>query len=337
MPGIGIIGGRFGGGSSGGGSLTIGVFSDAGHTTPITQADFGETIYIKAVVTGITATDYWLYIDNGIEAKVSDTNATGEFSYTIDLTGTLSIAMIAADASNGVADSEPFAFTVTGFYPPSVTGNVLWVDGQRLDTYVLNGAFVQQLNDLSGLSNHLSAPTVGDQPTYLDVPNGINNFRSTAFSSGKYLNKLGLALDIITGNSVWMVIEFDTSSNGVIISNADAVGSTNGYYFIQQQALGIRTYQQGAAYSSTYPISLSTRYLLETHRTTTVERFYINGVLKHTRSITNSGSRSNLYVNNGFFGGCGSTIADMAVFNTIISPTNETDLRSYLMTKWNIV
>ena len=62
---IGITGGRFGGGGTPVPSVTLGVFSDAGHTTPITQADFGETIYIKAVVTGITATGYWLYIDNG--------------------------------------------------------------------------------------------------------------------------------------------------------------------------------------------------------------------------------------------------------------------------------
>lgn len=324
----------------GGATLTIGAFSDSGATIPITSADYGTTIYIKATATA-TQENFTLFIDNGIQSLlpvVAIDNADSHvFEYTINLTGTLDIYVIASDNTNGIADSEPFEFTVTGVYPPSITGNVLWVDGALESTYVLNATFVQQLNDLSGLSNHLSAPTVGDQPTYLDAPNGINGQRSTQFASGKYLQKLGFSLDIVTGNSVWMVIEFNTSSNGVIVLNADAIGSTNGYYFIQQQSLGIRTYQQAAAYSPTYPIALSTKYLLETHRTPTQERFYINGVLKHTIAITASGSLSNLYINNGYFGGGGSTIADMAVFNTIISPTNETDIRAQLMSKWNIV
>lgn len=327
-----------GGGS--GATLEIGVYSDAGATIPITSSDFGTTIYIKATAS-TTQENYTLFIDNGVDSiapiTAIDASAFHTFQYTIYLSGTLNIYVIASDNTNGIADSEPFEFTVTGVYPPAIAGNVLWVDAALAPTYVLNGSFVQQLNDLSGLSNHLSAPTVGNQPTYLDVPTGINGLRSTRFSSGKYLQRLGLSLDIVTGNSVWMVIEFNTSSNGVIILNADSIGSTNGYYFIQQQALGIRTYQTGAAYSATYPIALSTKYLIETHRTPTEERFYINGVLKHTKTITNSGSRNNLYINNGFFGGGASDIADVAIFNTVISPTNETDLRSYLMTKWNIV
>lgn len=324
----------------GGATLTIGAFSDSGATIPITSADYGTTIYIKATATA-TQENFTLFIDNAVQSLLPvvaiDNSATRVFEYTINLTGTLDIYVIASDNTNGIADSEPFEFTVTGFFPPVITGNVIWIDAQSLATYTLNGALVAQLNDLSGLSNHLVAPTVGNQPLYLNVPNGINGQRSTQFASGKYLQKLGFSLDIVTGNSVWMVIEFNTSSNGVIVLNADAIGSGNGYYFIQQQSLGIRTYQPVAAYSPTYPIALSTKYLLETHRTPTQERFYINGVLKHTIAITASGSRSNLYINNGYFGGGGSTIADMAIFNTAISPTTETDLRSYLMSKWNIV
>jgi len=164
MPGIGIIGGRFGGGSA---SITVGVFSDAGATIPITSSDFGTTIYIKATATA-TQENFTLFIDNGVDAVVPvteiDSATSYIFDYTINLIGTLDIYVIASDNINGIADSEPFEFTVTSIYPPSISGNVLWVDAALESTYVLNETFVQQLNDLSGLSNHLSAPTVGNQP-----------------------------------------------------------------------------------------------------------------------------------------------------------------------------
>jgi hypothetical protein len=337
MPGIGIIGGRFGGGGGGSTpSLSINVYSDSGHTTPITEADFGETIYIKAVVTGITATDYWLYIDNGIAAKVSDTNATGEFSYTIDLTETLNIAMIAADASNGVADSEPFEFTVIGVYPPNITGNVLWIDGESEDTYDLNGTFVQQLNDLSGLSNHLSAPSVGNQPTYLDVPNGINGFRSTQYSSGKYLRKLGLSLDIISGSSIFIVVNFYASTNGALISTDNTYNGAGGYMGLEQNGLNIRSFASSGGYTSSYPILLNTNYLIEVHRTPTQERLILNGVTLVTRAIGTAGIRSNFWVNTGFSGYASAKWGDIAVFNNPIL-ADELELRNYLMAKWNIV
>ena len=337
MPGIGITGGKFGGGSSGGGSLTIGVFSDAGHTTPITTGELGVDIYINATVTGITATTYYLYIDNGDNSLVPVTNGTGEFTYNVNLSGTLSIAIIATDATNGVADSEPFTFTATGVFPPGISGNVLWVDAALESTYALNGTLVAQLNDLSGLSNHLSAPAVGNQPTYLDVPSGINSLRSSQFASGKFLNKLGLSLDIVTGNSIFIVANFTTTANGSLISNGDTSVSALSYFHLRKEGLGIRTYSQGTGYSTGHAITLDTNYLFEIHRTPSSERFFINGVLKHTRAMNTSGGRGNLYLNSGYINQPPSITGDVAIFNTVISGTDESNLRSYLMTKWNIV
>ena len=47
-----------GGGSGGGGTLTIGVFSDVGLTTPITSADFGDTVYINLTTSIAAPTEY---------------------------------------------------------------------------------------------------------------------------------------------------------------------------------------------------------------------------------------------------------------------------------------
>tara|TARA_R110000803_G_C11960847_1_gene318682 strand:+ start:288 stop:1298 length:1011 start_codon:yes stop_codon:yes gene_type:complete len=336
-----MIGVGCGSPSGGGGgatpTLSVGVFSDAGHTTPVTTASFGDSIYIKATVAGITATTYYLYIDNGNNSILPVTNGTGEFTYNVNLSVTLSIAMIATDAANGVADSEPFALTVIGVYPPDISGNVLWVDAERASTYSLNGALVAQLNDLSGLSNHLPAPTVGNQPTYLDFPSGINSLRSTQFASGKFLNKLGLSLDIVTGNSIFIVANFTTSTTGGLISNGNSTTDGTSYLNLQQNGLGIRTFNQSVGLSSTHTIALNTNYLFEVHRTPTTERFFINGVLKHSITISTSGGRDNLYLNSAYNAQPSPLTGDIAVFNTVISGTEETDLRSYLMTKWNIV
>ena len=330
-----------GGGGGAGATLGIGVYSDAGATIPITSSDFATTIYIKATASA-TQENYTLFIDNGLGSIVPvtaiDASASHTFEYTIDLSGTLSIYVIASDNTNGIADSEPFEFTVTGVYPPSITGNVLWVDASLESTYVLNGTFVQQLNDLSGLSNHLSAPAVGNQPLYLNVPSGINNLRSTQFTSSKYLKATGLALDIITGSSLWAVVKFNTATNGALFSTDTTATGATGYLSFEQQSSGnVRVFSNSGGYSSSYPISLGTNYLFEIHNTPTSQRFYINGVLMFTRTIGTIGNRSNLWVNTGFAGQALATWGDIAVFNTVISPTNETDLRSYLMTKWNIV
>ena len=321
-------------------TLNVGVFSDSGATTPITSSDYGTTIYIKATATA-TQENFTLFIDNGLQSALPvveiDNSATHVFEYTINITGTLDIYVIASDNTNGIADSEPFEFTVTGIYPPSIAGNVLWVDASFESSYVLNGTFVQQLNDLSGLSNHLSAPSVGNQPAYLDVPNGINGLRSTQYSSGKYLRKLGLSLDIISGSSIFIVVKFYASANGALISTDNTYNGASGYMALEQNGLNIRSFASSGGYTSSYPILLNTNYLIEVHRTPSQERLILNGVTLVTRAIGTAGNRTNFWVNTGFAGQPSATWGDIAVFNTIISPTNETDLRNFLMTKWNIV
>lgn len=324
----------------GGATLTIGAFSDSGATIPITSANYGETIYIKATATAIQE-NFTLFIDNGVRSLLPvvaiDSSATHIFAYVIELHGDLNIYIISSDNTNGIADSEPFEFTVTGTFPPDITGNVLWVDAKLESTYALGGTFIQQLNDLSGLSNHLSAPTVGNQPTYLDVPNGINGLRSTKFTSGKYLQRLGFSLDNVSGNSIFLVIKFDTSAVGGILLNGDSTTDTTPYFYLQQNGLNVKSFAFPIGYSADIPISLSTNYLIEIHRTTTSEEFLLNGVSKFTRVINNTGNRNNLYVNVGYGTYSLNTTGDRAIYNGVLSPTDKTDIRNFLMTKWNIV
>lgn len=319
-----------------GGTLTIGVYSDAGHTTPITSADFGDTVYIKGVVTGITATRYYIYIDNGIVSRLPQDNVTGEFSYDVNLYGTINIVIIAVDASTGVAQSAPFELTVAELFPPDIAGCALWINADRLDTYTFNGVNVSQQDDLSGNSNNISAPASANEPLYLDTGAGLNGLRSVRYDGSEYQVASGLSLDIVSGNSIFIIVEFTASDTGGIISNGGNISDGSAYFFLQQLGLSVRTYGGGASYSSSYPVVVGTKYLFEIHRTTAQEVFLINGVEQHTRAIGTAGNRNNFYVNTSFGGNSSSIIADIDVHNAALTNAQKEDIRNYLTDKWAI-
>lgn len=90
-------------------SLTIGVFSDAGLTTPVTSGNNGSTVYIKANPTGITPTSYTFSIDGSKDKVV--TQAGDTYAWTIDIVGAVVITARATDGSGATANATAFAFT----------------------------------------------------------------------------------------------------------------------------------------------------------------------------------------------------------------------------------
>jgi len=106
----------FSGGGSGGGTLTIGVYSDAGLTNPITSADFGDTVYIKAVPTGLTPTNYIFFYYNGTTiTKIAD-QAGSTFTWVIDVA--LANGDVYVMAYDSVSSDRPWGLT-----PFEVTGD----------------------------------------------------------------------------------------------------------------------------------------------------------------------------------------------------------------------
>ena len=107
MPGIGLMGGRFGGTATAP-SITIGIFSDAGHSTPITEADFGDTVYIQATASNFTATRYRFFYGTGNNLTEIADQVSNEYAWTVNAIGDLNIVAIATDASNNEEiDSTP--------------------------------------------------------------------------------------------------------------------------------------------------------------------------------------------------------------------------------------
>jgi hypothetical protein len=109
--GIGISGPR-GGSGGGGGTLTIGVFSDAGHTTPITSADFGDTVYINITTSIASPTEYrFLIFESSIIGNYT-LQAGATLSYTIASFNDLIIFAEAEDGSTVAAALAPFDLTI---------------------------------------------------------------------------------------------------------------------------------------------------------------------------------------------------------------------------------
>jgi len=145
---------------------------------------------------------------------------------------------------------------------------------------------------------------------------------------------LGLSLDVISGNSVWLVAKF--SGSGTIFSNGSSIGDSSPYSLLQLSGTNLVSHARNGT-SANIPIVYGTRYLVEIHRSPSTERMFINGVLKYSRAVWTTGNRNNFYVNNGYFGSASWDMADMTIFNTAISPSDELAFRNQQMTKWNIV
>ena len=106
MPGIGLMGGRFGGTATAP-SITIGIFSDAGHTTPITETDYTDNVYLLASAP-FTATNFTWYIDDGVE----EYSLTGE-SVTFNTTDVQNDVTITCVANDGTTFASGQSSTLT--------------------------------------------------------------------------------------------------------------------------------------------------------------------------------------------------------------------------------
>jgi hypothetical protein len=108
MPGVPFI--RPGGGGSKG-SISVTLYSDAGLTTPITTANYGQTIYINAVASGLTPTQYSFSLTNGSKSQTFN-QAGATLTYVVEQFGSVAVAASARDGSTGVSVSATSTLTV---------------------------------------------------------------------------------------------------------------------------------------------------------------------------------------------------------------------------------
>ncbi|MGB1317064.1 MAG: hypothetical protein ACPG5W_02590 [Flavobacteriales bacterium] len=92
-------------------SLTIGVFSDAGLTNPVTSADFNDSIYIRLTTDLSTATSYRFFVGTSASSITLTEQVGATLTWTVSSFNDLSIY---AEAENGTTAACALdAFTVT--------------------------------------------------------------------------------------------------------------------------------------------------------------------------------------------------------------------------------
>jgi hypothetical protein len=243
-------------------TLIIGVFSDAGHTTPITDAPFGATIYLKATATYFTPEGYIFYaVDaNGIIFAIGVEQVGDSTSWIISATGDIQIGCIASPHApteserrwygesqdfEVSADSDAVAFITAVETESSLTMDAL--QKSVLDTFYLmfKGVGTTNSSDLWTLATSSNAVLFGYIPISnsvatasgfkIDMLNPANFCTFAGFISGDFLPS-GLTggtgkysrLTVKPSNFGQDDISLAVFSKTDVASTNKAIGSTNG-------------------------------------------------------------------------------------------------------------
>lgn len=133
-----------GGGGAGGGSVSVTLYSDAGLTTPITTADFAQTVYIKAVASGITPSGYVLkYPDRNGEYVETPSQVSDTFTHEAVNIGA-GVYSIIADGT--VVGSATLTTTID---LPIVNGKAVYGFYKMVDSYAGDCVRVRRFSDNS--------------------------------------------------------------------------------------------------------------------------------------------------------------------------------------------
>jgi hypothetical protein len=242
--------------------LTVGVFSDAGHTTPITDAPFGATIYLKATAADFTPEGYIFYaVDaNGTIFAIGVEQVGDSTSWIISATGDIQIGCIASPHApteserrwygesqdfEVSADSDAVAFIAAHETESGLTMDAL--QKSVLDTFYLKLKGIDTTNnsDLWTLATSSNAVLFGYIPTSnsvatasgfkIDIFNPANFCTFAGFISGDFLPS-GLTggtgkysrLTVKPSNFGQDDISLAVFSKTDVASTNKAIGSTNG-------------------------------------------------------------------------------------------------------------
>jgi len=191
------------GGGGGGIGLEVGIFSDAGLTTPITETTFGNTIYLSLTATGGTGPYTYIYTiqtPNG-----TYTHQTGSSSYALecDFIGSINIGGYVEDSSSPILS----AYTVTEkniFAIPildSYTRNSQWVN---LPTLIVNEQVVYGLYAVFDVEhNYVALEAQGDYTVdwgdgnVVNYASGVTAEHDFSYSAASNLTNLGYKQSIV--------------------------------------------------------------------------------------------------------------------------------------------
>jgi hypothetical protein len=238
-------------------SITLGAYSDAGHTTPITEADFGDTIYLLATPTGINPTSYQFYAIDSSDVMTFIAEQVGS-SFTWVINSTIDVQRIYVHATddddnwvgvdidftvNGISFVNSTKFNGTDEYV-SIPYNAALEFGTNERTYVT----WFQLDTLSGVRGIMDAAnsTISNGVSILQVNAVVSvyiNSVATAISTGTLT--LGVWYQITTTYNdtfgIWAVY-----LDGVLIgTRASTTNTNNGEAILLGLQSGFARYMDG--------------------------------------------------------------------------------------------
>ena len=219
----------------------------------------------------------------------------------------------------------------TSFLPTSITGCSLWLDAADLTSLTVSGGAVSQWNDKSGNANNATQSTSGNQPTSGSITqNGLNVLNLTS----KTMTYPTISLTTMTVFCVYRQLDFTSYRQPLSVgafaffyANGGTVGI--GRLGVTDEVLA--NYSTYGLTSSVYTIYGGTVSISGS----TTTNMYFNGTNVASNTVNSSGGvvryeigRSEL-TNSGY-------IAEVLLYNSVLSQTNRQTVESYLAQKWGL-
>ena len=216
---------------------------------------------------------------------------------------------------------------------PVKGGLVMWMDAADDTTFSYSsGTTVSQWRDKSGFNYHMVPKSGGPTRTAI-----LNSRKALAFTTSQTIGNNTIDLST-SANSVFVVSRLTgTTNNRVLTCNLDASG--NNWLLGQHGSTANDYYAEGWVYDAASPVDVTSWKIFMgdwSGPSTDLANFYTNGTALATNSTAASQGPKYLGVN--YYSGETSTneVAEIIVFNRVLSATERKQVHTYLGQKWGI-
>lgn len=312
-------------------SVTIGAFSDAGHTTPITSSDWNSTVYLKVESSGVTPTNYLIYARRGKHIKNIVEQSGNTYTWTTDIVGQYTIVAEADDGS--IFAFDELTFTVNEISLANDASSVArWTFED--DSYLtFNGSTISQITDANGNGKTLIQSSAAIQPeissytsaTGLQFARFVSDMLQNTYASPvNYPNITFILVMGCDGNSSTTRVGRITKTGEVDFSGTNSIAMQE-----------TRMQKSGAGGGGKYDRELSVLvYRIESGVTTYTDFFTCERQLSSTLGVPTGGIEfENVFM--GMNNADGVNVAEWHFIGRKLSDAETANYGNYMNDKWN--
>jgi hypothetical protein len=219
----------------------------------------------------------------------------------------------------------------TSFLPTSITGCSLWLDAADLTSLTVSGGAVSQWNDKSGNANNATQSTSGNQPTSGSITqNGLNVLNLTS----KTMTYPTISLTTMTVFCVYRQLDFTSYRQPLSVGAFAFFYANGGTVGIGRLAVTDEVLANWSTYglnTSAYTIYGGTVSIAGS----TTTNMYFNGTNVASNTVNSSGGVVRYEIGRSELSNSG-YIAEVLIYNSVLSQTNRQSVESYLAQKWGL-